>query len=217
MQKINYIVQLNNTLNRFNDDGRIKKGHIVLYIALFQKWNRAYFRKTFSINRKEIMDIAKMKSRTSYHNHLKELQKWGYLQHHPSLSKHSGSIIEMTVYRPIIGTGPGTVAVQKMDSYHGSPVQKMVPFIKQINKNINKQYRPKNESEVLRFFKENRWPEIEGKKFFAYLKSQNWKNENWSNVKDWKGLALVYFENDFQGIKTNPTCPISGQVDRARN
>jgi hypothetical protein len=62
MDKVNYIVHLNTVLERFNNDQRIRQGHIALYMALFQKWNRLFFKKIFMINRNEIMEMAKFLS-----------------------------------------------------------------------------------------------------------------------------------------------------------
>jgi len=40
MGNVNYIKQMNTLFERFNRDERIKQGHITLYLAFFQKWNR---------------------------------------------------------------------------------------------------------------------------------------------------------------------------------
>ena len=63
MEMVNYIIQLNAIFNRFNKDARIKQGHITLYLAFFQKWNREFFKKTITINRELIMENAKFKSK----------------------------------------------------------------------------------------------------------------------------------------------------------
>tara|TARA_R110002167_G_C12705596_1_gene654418 strand:+ start:16142 stop:16288 length:147 start_codon:yes stop_codon:yes gene_type:complete len=45
MDKVNYIAHLNAAFEKFNRDERIKQGHITLYLAFFQKWNREFFKK----------------------------------------------------------------------------------------------------------------------------------------------------------------------------
>lgn len=45
MENVNYITHLNTVFDLFNNDDRIKQGHITLYLAFFQKWNRKFFKK----------------------------------------------------------------------------------------------------------------------------------------------------------------------------
>ena len=84
MDKVNYITHLNTTLEKFNADERIKQGHMTLYLAFFHLWNRKFFKETLTINRELIMERAKIKSKTTYHNHLRDLDAWGYLTYYPS-------------------------------------------------------------------------------------------------------------------------------------
>ena len=98
MKKVNYIIQLNEAFERFNNDDRIKQGHITLYLAFFQKWNREYFKKTITINREWIMEKAKIKSKTTYHSYLKDLNDWNYLQYCPSYHPTKGSKIQMSIF-----------------------------------------------------------------------------------------------------------------------
>ena len=103
MEKVNYIIQLNETFERFNNDDRIKQGHITLYLAFFQKWNRDFFKKTITINREWIMEKAKFKSKTTYHNYLNDLNKWGYLKYFPSYHPARGSKVKMAIFFGSIG------------------------------------------------------------------------------------------------------------------
>ena len=113
MEKVNYIAHLNAAFDRFNNDYRIKQGHITLYLAFFQKWNRKFFKRTIMVNRQLIMENAKIRSKTTYHNYLKDLNGWGYLEYFPSYHPSVGSRIRMTNFgtsskngRPRSGTGP---------------------------------------------------------------------------------------------------------------
>jgi hypothetical protein len=99
MEKVNYITHLNAVLQTFNNDERInKQGHITLYLAFFQKWNREYFKKTITINRELIMEKAKFKSKTTYHNYIKDLDNWNYFQYYPSYHPARGSKVKMALF-----------------------------------------------------------------------------------------------------------------------
>ncbi len=219
MEKVNYIIHLNEAFERFNRDEKIKQGHITLYLAFFQKWNREFFKETITISRERIMDMAKFRSKTTYHNYLKDLNDWGFLQYFPSYNPARGSKVKMTKFCTSSGqsidTGCGTSSGQNLNTYVPKPGQNLVPFNKhKTKKNLNKGERPKNELVVLEFFKKNHWPEMEAKKFYAFLQSKNWKYENGLNVKNWKALAHNFFKNDFQKIETYNTSPIFGYVTK---
>ena len=98
MERVNYIIQLNAVFDCFNKDTRIKQGHITLYLAFFQKWNRQFFKKTITINRELIMEKAKFKSKTTYHNYLRDLNNWGYLKYFPSYHPSRGSKVQMAIF-----------------------------------------------------------------------------------------------------------------------
>lgn len=180
MDKVNYIVHLNAVLERFNDDERIRQGHIALYMALFQKWNRSFFKKMFMINRNEVMDMAKFRSKTTCHNHIRDLHNWGYLEYNPSFSPRKGSRINMFKCGTSIG-------------------QALYPTLPESGQQRPESW-PKNEQAVINFFNKNGWPEIEGIKFNAFLKSKNYKIENDSKIKDWKMAAVKFSKNGFQKI-----------------
>lgn len=208
MEKVNYIIQLNEAFERFNNDDRIKQGHITLYLAFFQKWNREYFKKTITINREWIMEKAKIKSKTTYHNYLKDLNDWGYLRYYPSYHPARGSKVQMSIFFSSVG--------QKMANCVPEPGQNLVPSYKHKTiENLNKLARPKNELVVLNFFKENNWPVMEGKKFYAYYQANNWTLSRGLKIKNWKESAKKYVEKGFK-IKEEYTSPISGHLDNLR-
>jgi len=208
MEKVNYIIQLNEAFERFNNDDRVKQGHITLYLAFFQKWNREYFKKTITINRERIMGKAKIKSKTTYHNYLKDLNDWGYLRYYPSYHPARGSKVQMSIFFSSVG--------QKMANCVPEPGQNLVPSYKHKTKeNLNKLARPKNELVVLNFFKENNWPVMEGKKFYAYYQANNWTLSRGFKIKNWKESAKNYVEKGFK-IKEEYTSPISGHLDNLK-
>lgn len=208
MEKVNYIIQLNEAFNRFNNDDRIKQGHITLYIAFFQKWNREFFKMTITINREWIMEKAKFKSKTTYHNYLKNLNDWGYLKYYPSYHPARGSKIKMCIFFNSIG--------QNMANHVPEPGQNLVPSYKhKINKNLNKLAKPKNELEVLRFFKKNHWSAVEGKKFYTYYNAKNWELSRGFKITNWKEAASNFVEKGIK-IKQEGTSSISGEQDMLR-
>ena len=162
MDKVNYITHLNTTLDKFNTDERIKQGHITLYLAFFHLWNRKFFKETLTINRELIMERAKIKSKTTYHNHLRDLDSWGYLTYYPSYHPLRGSKIKMTRACPKSGTTSGTQQVQILANCVPEPSQNLVSsYIIKTKENSNKQDKVIfNESEVILFFKKNNWPKI---------------------------------------------------------
>ncbi len=213
MEKVNYITHLNEAFERFNDDIRIKQGHITLYLAFFQKWNREFFKKTLTVNRELIMERAKIRSKTTYHNYLKDLNDWGYLKYFPSFHPARGSRIKM----PKFGITNGTPTVQKLAGSVPKPGQNLVPSLKHKTKeNLNKRPRPFNELEVLLFFKENKWFADEGKKFYEYYQSKNWTLSRGLKIKDWKMAAYKFVENGYKIKQEVGRSPISGYVDNLR-
>ena len=212
MEKVNYITQLNAVLETFNNDNRVKQGHITLYLAFFHLWNRKFFKETLTINRELIMERAKIKSKTTYHNHLRDLDAWGYLKYYPSYHPSRGSKIKMTRACTKSGTTSGTEEVQILANFVPEPSQNLVSSYKhKTEENLNKQ--PNiifNKSVVISFFKKNNWPEIEALKFHAYIKSKKWKTYKWQMI------AKIFAKNDFKLKEPKKTSPISGYVNRLR-
>lgn len=210
MVHVNYIVQLNMAFERFNNDTRIRQCHITLYLAFFQKWNREYFKKTITVNRELIVERAKIKSKTTYHNYVKDLNDWDYLKYYPSYHPARGSKIKMAIFC--------AQKVQNLDNTVPEPRQNLVPFYKhKAKENYNKLARPKNELAVLSFFKENKWPEIEGRKFYAYYQTKNWKLSRGLNITNWKTTAYNFVKTGFMVEKEKPTSPINGYVKKMQN
>ncbi|WP_343329121.1 hypothetical protein [Polaribacter staleyi] len=211
MENVNYITQLNNVFERFHNDQRIKQGHITLYLAFFHKWNRKFFQKTLTINRELIMERAKIKSKTTYHNYLRDLHNWEYLRYYPSYHPAIGSKINMIKF----STSTGTLEVQNLAVSDPEPRQNLVPFYKHKTKeNFNKQHNKIfNELEVLLFFKTNNWPEIEGKKFYAYYRSKHWEINESQNIKNWQEIAKNFVQNGFKINQQKQVSPFSGFVD----
>lgn len=95
---MNYIKLLNAAFERFYLDERLKPTHISLYMALFQEWNCHRFAEEFSVNRRDLMTVSKIGSKSSYHRCLRDLDDWKYLSYFPSNSPYKGSKIKMSIF-----------------------------------------------------------------------------------------------------------------------
>lgn len=140
MKGMNYIMHMNAVFYQFSIDNRINPTHISLYIALFQIWNLYHFPERFFINRQEVMELAKIGSKSTYHRNIRELSHWAYFFYEPSQNKFKGSQIMMFKFGTrngqevdLIGTKSGTRS--------GQEVVSKIKHIQTIenNKNINKQ------------------------------------------------------------------------------
>ncbi|MDX1718889.1 MAG: hypothetical protein R3353_01925 [Salegentibacter mishustinae] len=188
MKEVNYISHLNGVLRKFSEDDKISSSHRSLYLAFFELWNQKRFPKTTMVNSKQVMSLAKIRSRTTYHKLLRDLKTWGYLQYHPSNNPQMGSLIEMFRFDILL--------VQKVDkTYPNSeqvPVQKLVSFNKDKSKHIINSFKntcPKNEQVVIAYFKEEKRSSIEAKKFFNFYESIGWKLNGKNPITNWQACA----------------------------
>ena len=92
---MNYVKHMNQVFQKFYHDNRLNPNHISLYLALFQEWNANRFAKKTFIARREIMKKSKIRSRTTYNRCITQLNKWGYINYHPSRDAFRGSMVEM--------------------------------------------------------------------------------------------------------------------------
>lgn len=86
-----YLPQMTDFFSAIGIDDRISYPHIVLYMALFQCWNKNEFINPIPISRSLIMKLSKINSKTTYHKYMKDLTDFGYINYSPS-------------YHPILGT-----------------------------------------------------------------------------------------------------------------
>jgi hypothetical protein len=153
-------------------------------MALFQFWNINRFPEVFYINREEVMVMAKIGSKATYHRCLRRLHDWQYIRYLPSHNPYKGSQIQMLKFGTSSGSNTGTSSEQVEE-------QALVPYINinKQNKNFNKHKLPKNENEVLDFFKKEKWPANEAKKFFNHYTSIGWKVGGKITILDWHSTA----------------------------
>lgn len=185
---MNYIKHLNAVFQQFYMDSRLNPTHVSLYMALFQFWNINRFPEKFYINREEVMTMAKIGSKATYHRCLKSLTDWNYIIYLPSHNPFKGSQIKMLKF----GTSSNTTIETTTGTSHEQVVeQALVPYLN-INKQIennNKLKLPKVENDVLIFFKEKEWPTLEARKFFNHYKSINWKLGGKIKITNWHATA----------------------------
>ena len=215
---MNYIKLLNAAFEKFFFDDRLNPTHISLYMALFQEWNSSRFADGFFVNRRELMRMAKIGSKSTYHRCITDLDSWSYLSYFPSNNPYKGSKIKMSIigttdepvtgdYDPILEQlAEQYYPIRDQVMYQHHPIngqavdphrpvsgQALVPYInntKQIN--INKQ--PKGRQAVLIFFEEKGFPADEGKKFFDHYQSNDWKTSDGNEIRDWQALAINWME-----------------------
>lgn len=205
MEPINYIKHLNGVFQRFSKDGRLNPTHISLYVALFQLWNTNHFPEEFHINREEVMQYSKIGSKTTYHRCIKELSHWNYLIYYPSHNPFKGSRIKMFNF----GTSTGQVLYRSNTKIETSDEQVLYPshinigtsngqalvsinkHIQTIKNNINvsKLDQPKNENEVIDFFKKENWAVLEAQKFYNHYLGIGWKVGGKTKIVDWQATA----------------------------
>ena len=190
MQKINYIKHLKGVFIQFSKDNNLNPTHISLYMALFQLWNINRFAEVFFINREEVMSYSKIGSKSTYHRCIKELSNWKYLIYYPSHNPYKGSKIKMLKFE----TTSGQVEVHNRPKNETSNGQALVSINKHIqtkenNKNSIKLDQPKNEKEVINFFKKEKWPIIEGQKFFNHYQGIGWKVGGKTKIVNWQATA----------------------------
>lgn len=201
---MNYIKHLNAIFILFSRDTRLNPSHISLYMALFQLWNINRFTEVFFIHRNEVMQLSKLGSQTTYHKCLKQLDHYKYIQYLPSHNPFKGSRVRLYKF----DTSDKQVLYPRHTNIGTSGEQALVSLLN-INKHnkTNIKSAPKNENEVINFFKKKKWPVQEAKKFFYYYSGMDWKIRQ-TKIFDWQSTAKNWMikANEFS-IKTK-TSPV---------
>jgi hypothetical protein len=197
---MNYIKHLNAVFQKFYADKRLNTTHVSLYMALFQFWNLNRFREEFYIDRQEVMELSKIGSTATYHRCLKQMDLWDYLKYSPSHNPYKGSKIKLFNF--------GTTSEQVVNEFETSTEQALIRntnINKQIE-NINKTKLPKNEFEVIYFFKKKKWPDNEAKKFYNHYQGIGWKIGGKIKIEDWHATASNWMlkANEFETADAVP-------------
>ena len=92
-----YLPQMTDFFSAIGSDHRIGYPHIVLYMALFQCWNKNEFNNPISISRSQIMKLSKINSKSTYHKYMKDLTDFGYINYSPSYHPVLGTTVYLTI------------------------------------------------------------------------------------------------------------------------
>jgi hypothetical protein len=169
-------------------------------MSLFQFWNINRFPEEFYINREEVMGIAKIGGIATYHKCIKNLNDWKYLCYLPSYNIFKGSKVRMFIFK--------TSSEQALNRHETGSEQALIHntnINKQIE-NINKTKLPKNEFEVINFFKKKKWPDNEAKKFYNHYQGIGWKIGGKIKIEDWHATASNWMlkANEFEIANAEP-------------
>ena len=198
---MNYIRHLQWIYSRFLEDERLNPSHVSLYMAIFQEWNSARFPEELYINRQQLMQVSKVRSRSGYHRSIKELDAFGYLEYIPSHNPYQGSRIKMFTIRTSnepVDDHRDPILEQVAAHYYPKYEPVDEPYI-----NSNKQKTIKNiniknttifKNEIIEFFKSQKWPLSEGNKFFEHYESEDWRTATGRKIINWKAVAQKWMK-----------------------
>lgn len=185
---MNYIQHLNEIFTDFYSDDRLHNGHISLYLAVFYYWNLHYFQDGFYANRTELMQMAKIGSRSTYHRLIKELSEFGYIEYLPSRNPKQYSMVRVSHNCTDIGT-----ILERTRTIFDTYCPVTVPaslYNKQIKQNKGSVHRkPKDKLICLDYFKKKKYPSIEAEKFFNHYEAIGWKIGGKAAIVQWKSAA----------------------------
>lgn len=198
MQNVNYIKHLKGVFVQFSKDNRLNPTHISLYVGLFQIWNNNRFPEEFYINRDEVMSFSKIGSKSTYHKCIKELSHWQYIIYYPSHNPFKGSRIKMFNFE----TSNEQVVYQSNPKNRQALVSS-INNNKQIE-NKNKLDVPKDENEVIIFFKNENRSINEAQKFYNHYEGIGWKVGGKTKIINWQATARNWILKA-EEIKTEKT------------
>lgn len=185
---MNYIKHLNAVLVEIHGDDRLAPGHVSLYLALFFYWNLHRFPEQFPVNRKELMKMAKIGSKSTYHRLLRNLDDWGYLAYSPSNSPSRPSTVKLSQN----WDNSGTLLERTRTIFRAyRPISVPVTIYKKTYQTSKRSLgaKPKSQLEVLDFFKEKEYRLEEAFKFFNHYQAIGWKVGGKVPIVDWKAAA----------------------------
>jgi len=89
------VIRLTAFYEAIAQDNRIGATHISTYMALFLIWHYNHFENPISITRQEVMHIAKITGRSTYHRCIHDLQAYGFIRYVPSFNPCLRSLVYM--------------------------------------------------------------------------------------------------------------------------
>jgi hypothetical protein len=76
-------------------DARISITHIGVYAAILQCWQKEGCPKPLLVYSYELMKVAKISSKTTYHRYVRDLHDFGYISYEPSFKSRVRSKISV--------------------------------------------------------------------------------------------------------------------------
>ncbi len=73
------------------NDERVSVWHISVYLAFIHIWISNKNTNTIKVSRKIIMHLASIKGIATYHKCINDLQKFGYIEYHPTYDYYTGT------------------------------------------------------------------------------------------------------------------------------
>ncbi|MAZ26683.1 MAG: hypothetical protein CL868_06350 [Cytophagaceae bacterium] len=215
---MNYIKLLSAAFEKFYFDDRLNPTHISLYMALFQEWNSSRFPDEFHVNSRELMRVAKIGSKSTYHRCIVDLDAWQYLSYFPSNNPYKGSKIKMAIIgttdEPVTGHY-NPILEQLAEQYHprgvplkghhhaknGQAVYQHRPMSGQAlvsNTNNTKQEntikQPKGRQTVIDFFIEKDFDSAEAERFYQHYSDRHWQTGDGNDIRDWRAVARHWMD-----------------------
>jgi hypothetical protein len=72
-------------------DCRISVTHIGIYAAVLQYWQQQGCPVPLQVYSYELMEVAKISSKTTYHQYIRDLHDYGYIKYEPSFKRNARS------------------------------------------------------------------------------------------------------------------------------
>jgi hypothetical protein len=72
---------------------RMGATHLALFMAFFQHWSKNGFQNPVEFTSRDIMPLAKIDSRATYHRCLRDLVECGYIRYVPSCNPFLKSLV----------------------------------------------------------------------------------------------------------------------------
>lgn len=86
------IKPLSDFLASIGKDPRIGPVHIALFTVLYNKWVKDDFPKSILIVSYQIMPLAKICSRVTFHKTIKQLDAYGYIKYEPFFNRKGSKV-----------------------------------------------------------------------------------------------------------------------------
>jgi len=93
---MNYIKHQLDVFSRMDQIKEFKSYHLTLYLALFRLWNRNRFKNPIFAFREELMEMAKIGSKTTYFKIMKDLHCYDFVKYEPSHDPEKASKVYLT-------------------------------------------------------------------------------------------------------------------------